>query len=140
MSNEFERGLAQYYRQIMKKIVGFGKEKRVFLENLQNNVAEYCEQRPGVTLTDIQEHFGYPDHIADEYMAAMDEDTLRQRLSRARVVKISVIAVAVVLIVTIVSVGVAVVSYDKATDGYSEEITITYMDGYTEEEVRSFYD
>lgn len=135
-----ERELAGYYRQIQKKILGTRQEKQAFLQRFQRDVEEYREQHPEAAFAEFQEHFGTPALIAEDYIAALDEGTVQNRLSHAKAVKIGMAVVAAAVVLTVASVGIAVVVGHKnatATDGYDQKIT--YMDGYTEQEVTNLY-
>lgn len=141
MKIALEREYTQYYQQISKGIIGSRNERRAFLQSLQNDVEDYREQHPGATLSDIKDHFGYPERVVRDYIAALDEDALRHRLvgvRRRKVLNVCGLIVVSALIVFFGVVGVAI-CVDQSQDGGSSSITINYEEGYTQEQVESYY-
>lgn len=127
-----DKELVRYFCRIKRNIVGSRKEKRVFLQDLQENIEDYREQYPDATLSDIQERFGSPEHIGREYIIALDEDVLCGRIMRVNRKKAIVIgwiaaAVAALLVLGLYCVIDTVAHIDREVP--ITDVTITYTDG-----------
>lgn len=93
--------LRWYLREVRKKLIFAGKEKKRFLNDLRENVNLYLEEHPNAEKGDLLERFGSPQELSESFYrdAEIDEKVLLQRRRFFRAILIVVIAFALVLIV-----------------------------------------
>ncbi|MGI6265015.1 MAG: hypothetical protein ACOYJY_06080 [Acutalibacteraceae bacterium] len=139
MNRSTDRQVRRYIRQIRRELVGSRAEKKRYLDDFKNNVAEYRYRLPLADATYIRARFGEPKAIAASYLASLDPDDLRRRVEHVKKRRIGwLVAAAAVLLSIFFAIIFAVKWAGSHAAGY--DITITYSDGYTEEEVTHFYE
>ena len=88
---DLDRELEHYYRAIGKALVCPGPLRRQTVERIRSGVEEYLEAHPGAEWTEITEHFGTPEKIADEVVSAMEPGEVRRYAKRTRILRIAII-------------------------------------------------
>lgn len=59
--------LRWYLREVRKKLIFAGKEKKRFLNDLRENVNLYLEEHPNAEKGDLLERFGSPQELLEAF-------------------------------------------------------------------------
>lgn len=91
--------LRWYLREVRKKLIFAGKEKKRFLNDLRENVNLYLEEHPNAEKGDLLERFGSPQELSESFYrdAEIDEKVLLQRRRFFRAILITVVALGIIL-------------------------------------------
>lgn len=91
--------LRWYLREVRKKLIFAGKEKKRFLNDLRENVNLYLEEHPNAEKGDLLERFGSPQELSEAFYrdAEIDEKVLLQRRRFFRAILITVVALGIIL-------------------------------------------
>lgn len=87
---DLDKELNRYVRAIGKALVCPRALRRQTLARIRDGVEDYREAHPGVEWSEIQEHFGAPDKVADEVLSAMEPHEVRRYAKRVRLLRIAV--------------------------------------------------
>ena len=77
-----EKSVEQYLRQVEHALVAPRAIREGLIESLRGDIWDYLEAHPGADLDELCAHFGTPQKIADETLAALPPATLRGYVRR----------------------------------------------------------
>lgn len=109
--------LRSYYRGVRGGLICAGKEKRVLLANLRENVSGYLAENPRAGIEEIQARFGSPEYIAAYSLRDLPDRQLVKKVHiRRRIAALFAAAVLAALLILGTGMG-TVVSNDYANKG-----------------------
>ena len=83
---ELNRELKAYKTRIKKLLLIRTPASTRFLEELENNIADYAEAQNVTGIEEIRAHFGTPEEIARAFFAGTDMEAVRKKLALRRAV------------------------------------------------------
>jgi hypothetical protein len=116
-----------YFKTVKMLLPINSNEEKLFIENLQRNVAEFLSENPDSTYPEMIGRFGEPAEAVSEYLQGADIEYLTKRISSARLIRrCAFIALAVLMITTILFSVFWYVSHQKAANSFidREEVVI----------------
>ena len=91
--------LKQYFKQIKLLLPIYGKEEKVFINDLKKTVDAYVEEHPDCTYADILERFEEPAEVVYNYISSLDQHALCKRISLRKTIKRAIIIVVIAAVV-----------------------------------------
>lgn len=90
--------LKQYCRQVSRKIPIGGRQKRAFLNNLEQNVSAFLCKNPGADSAGISDCFGEPEDIALSFLSEMSYEEISAKFRKGKTVLFITVLTAIVTI------------------------------------------
>ena len=118
MNNELAYDIKKYKRQIKANLLCSTKLSDQFLSDLSNAIDNYINENNITQFSDIQNHFGTPEQIAQSFFAETDIGVIRKKVRLKRI--IACILLAALLIWGICVAISSKTSYDER-GGYGVE-------------------
>lgn len=94
----------QYLKQVERLLVAPRAERKRLIEALCSDMEDYAENHPGADMDELYAHFGTPQKIADEMLAAQPPAKLRRYVRRHSWAK----ALLILLVVVVLGAGLVV--------------------------------
>lgn len=91
--------LKKYYRRTSRLLKCPQKTRQRLMCELQSSVDEFLEDNPDAAPSDIVQHIGTPDQIAQDYLTSLDESELQAQISRVRTTRRVLVVIAIALII-----------------------------------------
>lgn len=88
---ELDKEAKKYYKNIKKLFPLNGKNEKIFLLNLQEQIKEFCEDKTVITYDELIEEFGTPIDIVITYYQSIDSDYILKKINTKKIVKICLI-------------------------------------------------
>ncbi len=111
--------LKQYFKQIKLLLPIYGKEEKVFINDLKKAVDAYVEEHPDCTYADILERFEEPAEVVYNYIASLDQHALCKRISLRKTIKRAIIIVVIAAVATFaVRIFLHYASYIEGKESY----------------------
>ena len=81
----------------------YGPYEKRFYTDLKQNIAEFCEYKEHIAFLDLQEKFGSPTDIIQDYLDNVDPDYLIRQLSRTKYIRFSCsfIVLGIIVVLTV---------------------------------------
>lgn len=116
--------LANYYKAIEKKIHTSKSIKKKILHSLESDIADFIEEYPEKSVTDVINHFGEPADFAKESLSILDETEIQNEVRKSKWIKrgILIVVAAIVLIAAIVAVCIIIDNSQTAVYYYSDGV------------------
>lgn len=118
MSRIAEKALKQYYSEISKAIVCTGRQKKVFMSQLQGDIDAYLNENPDATLEEIKNCFGSAETIAQSFILNSDSAEIKRKLDVKKCIVIVLIAA---LLIYAAFVIISLIDVHNEAHGYMEE-------------------
>lgn len=81
---EANRELKEYFKEIRSLLPVSHAKKQEIMEMFESSLDEFLEHNPGATVGEIKKHFGSPEMIAEEYLAAIDDVEIHNNVKRKK--------------------------------------------------------
>lgn len=81
---EANRELKEYFKEIRSLLPVSHAKKQEIMEMFESSLGEFLEHNPGATVGEIKKHFGSPEMIAEEYLAAIDDVEIHNNVKRKK--------------------------------------------------------
>ena len=94
-----KNSIKKYKKQIKALLPFYSKKERRFMRELNDSFNHYIEKNPKSTMLEIQEQFGTPQEIVQEYIDSFDVDILIRKLSIRKIIKRVFIALLLALVI-----------------------------------------
>lgn len=114
--------LDKYYRRTNRLLKCPKKIRQRLMAELRSSVDEYLDEHPNAAPSDIVQHIGTPEQIAQDYLSSMDERELQSQVSRSRTIRRVLAFAAIALVIS------AVIFYVLYTNWKNN---ILYFNDYT---------
>lgn len=127
-----ERELNKYLKQIKKRLVCKGAQRKAFVASFEDNLEEYLKANPEADFAQLQNDMGTPEEIADGFLENESASRIKNRMSIA---KLFAIGIATALIIYVCAIIIALIDAHNSHNarGYvTVPTTITNEDGSTE--------
>lgn len=119
----------RYLRQVRKYLPCGGKEKKIILDQVQNNLNQFVGLDPTADYGSIVRRFGQPQQIAATYVDEMDTAALLNQLRiRRRILGTISFAVAVAIVIWLVTAGLVYMEGAKHVTGIIESSIVDFGD------------
>lgn len=124
--NDRNRQLKKYYRRIKSWLPGTGKQNKLILANIHDNISAHLSENPEISADEIERRFGTPQQIA---AACVNEMGMEELLHRLRVRKkiLSTIHNAAICLVAVLA-ALAVMSIPRVD--HIEAVPVAAMEKY----------
>ena len=76
-----------YIRNVKILFPIMGKSERNYINNLQNNLEEYCNEVSISSIDELYSNFGTPKDVLNSYLNCADNDYLINNLHKTRIIK-----------------------------------------------------
>lgn len=119
-----KKELTRYYRNIQHALQGKRNVKKKILTDFKCSVEAYIENNPKTDITEIIEHFGTPQAIAEEFAASMGID-YHKRVKQNKIFKSIIVCVAIMILVFVGVILGIIIKEHNHNAAYYYEITIT---------------
>ena len=119
-----KKELTRYYRNIQHALQGKRNVKKKILTDFKCSVETYIENNPKTDITEIIEHFGTPQAIAEEFAASMGID-YHKRVKQNKIFKSMIVCAAIFILVCVGIICALVIENHKHSAAYYYDITIT---------------
>ena len=96
------------YIKMIKKEISSIYSADEFLSSMREYLDDYCDEHPGCTTEDLEEEFGTPEEIANEFLESKNVSN-SGRIKKLRNSRRLIAIIAVVLVVVLIAVIIAVV-------------------------------
>lgn len=121
MNNELAHDVKKYKRLIKANLLCGTKLSKQFLSDLSDSIDNYIEENNITQLTEVQNHFGSPEQIAQSFLAETDISVIRKKVRLKQLILLALIAALLIW-----GIGIAMstkTSYDERS-GYGEEFIV----------------
>lgn len=81
--------ITKYKKMIRSMFPIYGPYEKRFYSDLKQNIAEFVDNRENIEFSDLQEEFGSPAAIIQDYLDNVNSDYLIKQLSRTKYIRIS---------------------------------------------------
>lgn len=81
--------ITKYKKMIRSMFPIYGPYEKRFYSDLKQNIAEFVGNRENIEFSDLQEEFGSPAAIIQDYLDNVNSDYLIKQLSRTKYIRIS---------------------------------------------------
>ena len=118
-----EEAAAEYIRLIKNGLVGSKRDIKKFIASLSDDLNEYLEEHPNVTLEDLIAEFGSPEALSEEFIATYPDkepflaDVKAKRWALKILIAIAFVVAAVVIFCTVYNLW----QREKFREGYFVE-------------------
>lgn len=123
MSNKLARDIKKYKRQIKANLLCGTKLSKQFLSDLSDSINNYIEKNNITQLTEVQNHFGSPEQIAQSFLAETDISVIRKKVRLKQIFTFILVAALLAWIVAVAA--SAKKSYDSK-GAYGVKTVIVY--------------
>ena len=121
MKPELKKKLKIYLKQVKILLPFYGKEEKIFIRNLRQNIEEYIGSYPDSTWKDIVEEFETPQEVVLGYVSTLEPELLHKRL---KFKKYLIIILSIILILAFIYFGFIIsTAYDVYQTAQDEIIT-----------------
>lgn len=119
----------QYCKAVKKELSCPCKIKKDLIIRITPDLEAYIDNNPNASFDDISEQFGTPSEIAKSYLASLDEEELKKRLSKAKRIWTAVImaCTAITLLFAILAATLISDSKNHKTTFVTESISEDYF-------------
>ncbi len=107
-----------------------GKHEKRFYSDLKQNIAEFSDNKGHVGFSDLQEEFGSPTDVIQDYFDNVEPDYLIKQLSRTRYIRltclISILAIITILVIWNITNYISYKTFEENLPAI-EKTTIEYI-------------
>ena len=96
-----ERELNKYLKQIKKRLVCKGAQRKAFVASFEDNLEEYLKANPEADFAQLQNDMGTPEEIADGFLENESASRIKNRMSIAKLFAIGIAAFVMICVCTI---------------------------------------
>lgn len=114
----------RYIKAVKRNISPFCKERKQYLQHLDNDLTAFINENPDITYDGLCELFGDPIINAEMFMESLSEDARIKIKNRKRISIIVIAILVVILAIAVISKIIPTESPDKSFDKPDEEIHI----------------
>lgn len=82
----------QYVKNVKSFFPIYGKGEKKYLENLEINILDFCEEASISDLDELYEKFGTPSEVVNTYYVSMDTNYILKQISRTKLLRVLVVA------------------------------------------------
>lgn len=119
-----KKELTRYYRNVRHALQCKRNIKKKILTDFKCSVEAYIEDNPKTDITEIIEHFGTPQAIAEEFVANMGID-YHKRVKQNKVFKSIIVSAAILILVFVVIICGIIIREHHNNAIHYYDITIT---------------
>ncbi len=113
-----EQELNKYLKQIKKRLVCKGAQRKAFVASFEDNLEEYLKANPKADFAQLQNDMGTPEEIADAFLENESASRIKRCIVLSNLVK-SVIAV--LLLVLTIFIANELIEIYQACNGFGIE-------------------
>lgn len=115
--SNFQKELNHYKSEVRKKLLCDSKVSKAFFSDFENDIDNYIAENNVDSITEIYNHFGTADDIANAFFETVDVKTVKKKINIKKLIAVLVVAVIAIWAV------VAVVDFvDSKKDQTSYEV------------------
>ena len=96
-----ERELNKYLKQIKKRLVCKGAQRKAFVASFEDNLEEYLKANPEADFAQLQNDMGTPEEIADGFLENESASRIKNRMSISKCFAIGIAAFVMICVCTI---------------------------------------
>lgn len=96
-------------KQYVKNVEDFfpmsGKGEKKYLENLELNIEDFCEEVSILSLEELYEKFGTPSEVVNDYYSSVDTDYILKQMSKSKLIRRLIIALIAAVVISTLAYG-----------------------------------
>lgn len=118
MTEALKKELNTYFSNVEDLLLCDRKNKKVFLEDLKNDIDEFVQHEPEADFGSILSAFGTPAEIAESFLKNADIADIKKKMNIKKIVLFSLLAVVLVYVIFVVA---SFIDVHTEAHGYYEE-------------------
>ncbi len=122
--------IKQYCKHVETLFPVIKKEERLYLNKLENQLEDFCDEHPIHSLNQLYDEYGVPSNIVNDYYSSLDTDRVIERIKQAKIARVIILFM---LILTLLASTVAVTKSVLYYKAYQE--AIANINGHWEDEI-----
>lgn len=95
----------QYVKNVKSFFPIIGKSEKKYLNGLEINVEDYCEETSISSLKELYEKFGTPSEVVNAYYSNVDVNYILKQISKAKLVKRLIFMLMLAILVSTLAYG-----------------------------------
>ena len=119
-----KKEINRYFRLLRKHLTCSKASRNRFISQTQRTAEEFLNDKPNVSITDIEDFLGSPKALAETFMETLDPTEIRRSKRNKRIARIALIILPVVII-TLLCVLIYYITQTQADIEITQEITTT---------------
>lgn len=124
-----QKDIKMYMKKAKMLFPTLGKKEKDYLRGMEQNLMDYVQDHPEVSLDQLYKEFGSPKDVVVEYLNCVDIDDLIKKIRRSIIIKRAVCSIVVVFFVVCIFTSAYIYkNYLKSINAriYTEETVIEY--------------
>lgn len=95
----------QYVKNVKDFFPMSGKGEKKYLENLELNIEDFCEEVSILSLEELYEKFGTPSEVVNDYYSSVDTDYILKQMSKSKLIRRLIIALIAAVVISTLAYG-----------------------------------